>query len=99
VVRPWESIIIGMIGGTIAVLCSRLLDRVGVDDPVGAVSVHGAGGIWVSERVMVGVEEWRGGGVEGWGGWRDGGVEGWRGGGEEGRRGGGVVFGGPPGGG
>jgi len=46
VVRPWESIVIGFIGGALAVGSTRLLDRLKIDDPVGAVSVHGISGIW-----------------------------------------------------
>jgi len=46
VVRPWESIVIGFIGGLVAVGGTRLLDRLHIDDPVGAVSVHGLAGIW-----------------------------------------------------
>ncbi len=40
------SIAIGVVGGIIVVLGVRLLDKVGVDDPVGAVPVHGMNGIW-----------------------------------------------------
>ena len=40
------SIVIGCIGGVIVVLGVGLLDRIGVDDPVGAVPVHGMNGIW-----------------------------------------------------
>ena len=47
VVRPWESIVIGFIGGLIAVGGTRLIDRIRVDDPLGASSVHGMAGSWV----------------------------------------------------
>lgn len=50
VVRPWEAIVIGAIGGVIAMFGTRMFDRLHVDDPVGAVSVHGLCGIWVSEK-------------------------------------------------
>ena len=36
----------GAIGGVIVVLSVRLLDKVQIDDPVGAISVHGVVGIW-----------------------------------------------------
>ena len=39
---------IGFISGALAVGSCRLLDRFKVDDPVGAVSVHGVCGVWVS---------------------------------------------------
>jgi Amt family ammonium transporter len=45
------AIIIGAVGGVIVVLGVRLLDRIGVDDPVGAVPVHGMNGIWGSLAV------------------------------------------------
>lgn len=41
-----ESIIIGAIGGVIMILATMLLERLKIDDPVGAWPVHGATGIW-----------------------------------------------------
>ena len=40
------AIAIGAVGGVVVVLGVALLDRVGVDDPVGAVPVHGMNGVW-----------------------------------------------------
>jgi Amt family ammonium transporter len=40
------SIAIGMIGGAVVVFGVVMLDRMHVDDPVGAVAVHGFNGIW-----------------------------------------------------
>jgi len=45
-VDPWAAIAIGAIGGVIVVFGVALLDKIRVDDPVGAVSVHGMNGIW-----------------------------------------------------
>jgi Amt family ammonium transporter len=45
-VSPVASIAIGLVGGIIVVLGVALLDKLGVDDPVGAVPVHGMNGIW-----------------------------------------------------
>lgn len=45
-VDPLCSVIIGLIAGLIAVLGVLWIDRIGIDDPVGAVSVHGMAGIW-----------------------------------------------------
>jgi ammonium transporter, Amt family len=45
-VEPWAAIVIGIVGGVIVVLGTLLLDRIRVDDPVGAVQVHGMNGIW-----------------------------------------------------
>lgn len=38
--------LIGAVGGAIVVYSVLLLDRVRLDDPVGAISVHGTAGIW-----------------------------------------------------
>ena len=45
-VAPWAAIVIGLIGGAVVVLGALLLDRLRIDDPVGAVPVHGMNGIW-----------------------------------------------------
>ena len=45
-VSPAASIVIGAISGIIVVLGVELLDHMHVDDPVGAVPVHGMNGIW-----------------------------------------------------
>ncbi|MEP0713270.1 ammonium transporter [Algoriphagus sp.] len=41
-----SSIIIGLIGGGLIVLAVVFFDKVKIDDPVGAISVHLVGGIW-----------------------------------------------------
>lgn len=43
---PWEAAVIGFIGGGLVVFGVVLLDRLKIDDPVGAVSVHLICGIW-----------------------------------------------------
>jgi len=45
-VLPYEALIIGFIGGIIVVMGTLFLDKVHVDDPVGAVPVHMMNGIW-----------------------------------------------------
>jgi len=46
-VNPVDSCIIGLIGGVLVCLSVEFVDRVlKVDDPVGAISVHGANGLW-----------------------------------------------------
>jgi len=45
-VEGWASVVIGIIGGIIVVVGVLFFDRIRVDDPVGAVSVHGLNGIW-----------------------------------------------------
>ncbi len=45
-VSPVAAMIIGLAGGIIVVYGIQLLERIHVDDPVGAVPVHGMNGIW-----------------------------------------------------
>jgi len=46
-VNPVSSVIIGLIAGVLVCLSVEFVERVmKVDDPVGAISVHGANGIW-----------------------------------------------------
>ncbi|MBU1639242.1 MAG: ammonium transporter [Proteobacteria bacterium] len=45
-VSPSSSLVIGLISGVLVVLSVMLIDRVHIDDPVGAVSVHGVCGAW-----------------------------------------------------
>jgi Amt family ammonium transporter len=43
---PMSAIIIGLVAGVIVVLSVVALDKLRLDDPVGAISVHGVCGIW-----------------------------------------------------
>ena len=45
-VTPTSAIIIGAIAGVIVVLSVLFFDRIRIDDPVGAISVHGVCGAW-----------------------------------------------------
>ena len=46
-VSPLSAIIIGFVGGVLVVLAVMFIDHVlKIDDPVGAVSVHGVCGVW-----------------------------------------------------
>jgi Amt family ammonium transporter len=46
-VNPVSSVIIGLIGGVLVCVSVEFVDRkLKVDDPVGAISVHGANGLW-----------------------------------------------------
>ncbi len=40
------SMLVGAIGGVLVVLSISALDKLRIDDPVGAISVHGAAGVW-----------------------------------------------------
>ena len=41
-----EALIIGVVAGILVVLGVRMLDRLRIDDPVGAWPVHGLCGVW-----------------------------------------------------
>jgi len=45
-VTPGSSIVIGAVAGVLVVLAVMFFDRIHIDDPVGAVSVHGVCGAW-----------------------------------------------------
>jgi Amt family ammonium transporter len=45
-VSPLSSVVIGAIAGVVVVLSVLFFDRIKVDDPVGAISVHGVCGAW-----------------------------------------------------
>ena len=45
-VESWAAVLIGIIAGAIVVASVASIDRLRVDDPVGAVSVHAVCGIW-----------------------------------------------------
>ena len=45
-VGPWSAVAMGAIGGVIVVFAILFFDKIKIDDPVGAISVHGVIGIW-----------------------------------------------------
>jgi Amt family ammonium transporter len=45
-VTPFSSVIIGAVAGVIVVVSVLFIDRMRIDDPVGAISVHGVNGAW-----------------------------------------------------
>jgi len=45
-VSPMASIIIGLVGGIVVVYSVLFFDKIKIDDPVGALSVHLVNGIW-----------------------------------------------------
>ncbi len=53
VVDPWAAAVIGAVAGVVVVLGVELLDQLHVDDPVGAVPVHGMCGIWGTVAVGI----------------------------------------------
>ncbi|KAK7481362.1 hypothetical protein BaRGS_00027442 [Batillaria attramentaria] len=46
VVRPYEAVIIGSVGAVCTLSWCTLMNKLKVDDPVSAVAVHGAAGMW-----------------------------------------------------
>jgi Amt family ammonium transporter len=45
-VAPWAAIVIGLVAGSLAVGGVLLVERLRIDDPIGAVAVHGMAGVW-----------------------------------------------------
>src|ERR1041384_5562553 len=45
-VDPWAAAVIGGVAGVIVPWAAGFIERRGIDDPVGAVAVHGVGGGW-----------------------------------------------------
>ena len=45
-VAPWAAVIIGLIGGVMVVFSMQLFEKLKIDDPIAALSVHGTVGIW-----------------------------------------------------
>jgi ammonium transporter, Amt family len=45
-VAPWAAVAIGAGSGLIAVFGVVFVERIGIDDPIGAVAVHGMSGVW-----------------------------------------------------
>lgn len=52
-ISPTWSVVVGLIAGAIVVFSVILLDRIKIDDPVGAISVHGTCGIWGTLAVAI----------------------------------------------
>ncbi len=61
-VKVGAAVIIGLIAGALVVFSILLLDRIRIDDPVGAISVHGICGIWGT--LAVGIPFFNGGNEE-----------------------------------
>jgi Amt family ammonium transporter len=45
-VDPWAAAVIGLVAGWLVVVGVFFWEKMGVDDPVGAISVHGMNGLW-----------------------------------------------------
>ena len=45
-VAPWASVVIGLVAGVLVYFSMKLFDKLRIDDPIFALSVHGAAGVW-----------------------------------------------------
>ncbi len=45
-VSPWAAIVIGAVAGAIVVVGVLGVERIGIDDPIGAIAAHGMAGVW-----------------------------------------------------
>jgi Amt family ammonium transporter len=45
-VAPWAAIVIGLVAGAVVVGGVLAVERIGIDDPVGALAAHGMAGVW-----------------------------------------------------
>jgi ammonium transporter, Amt family len=45
-VAPWAAIVIGLGAGAIVVGGTLFVERLGIDDPIGAIAAHGMSGVW-----------------------------------------------------
>lgn len=46
VISPFAAVVVGAIAGVLVVMAITFIDKLRIDDPVGAISVHGVCGIW-----------------------------------------------------
>jgi Amt family ammonium transporter len=45
-VAPWAALVIGFGAGVVVVYGVLLVERLGIDDPIGALAAHGMAGVW-----------------------------------------------------
>jgi Amt family ammonium transporter len=45
-IHPWAAAVVGLVSGVLVVISVNFFDKIKIDDPVGAISVHGANGAW-----------------------------------------------------
>ncbi|MFB9327186.1 ammonium transporter [Paenibacillus aurantiacus] len=45
-VDPWAAVVIGLVAGVLVVFSVKFFEKIKVDDPIYALSVHGVAGIW-----------------------------------------------------
>ncbi len=52
-VETWAAVVIGAVGGFLVVFAVGFFDRMKIDDPVGAISVHGVCGTWGTLSIAI----------------------------------------------
>jgi len=52
-IPPFQALFVGMIAGVIVLFSVLFFDKIKIDDPVGAISVHGICGIWGTLAVAI----------------------------------------------
>jgi Amt family ammonium transporter len=45
-VDPWAAVVIGLVAGVLVFYSMKFFEKIKVDDPIAALSVHGAAGVW-----------------------------------------------------
>jgi len=45
-VDPWAAVVIGLVAGVLVFYSAKFFEKIKVDDPIYAMSVHGAAGVW-----------------------------------------------------
>lgn len=45
-VEPWAAVVIGFVAGIIVFYSIRFFEKLNIDDPIAALSVHGTAGVW-----------------------------------------------------
>ncbi|TFE30768.1 ammonium transporter [Cohnella luojiensis] len=45
-VDPWAAVVIGLVAGVLVFFSVKFFEKIKVDDPIYALSVHGAAGVW-----------------------------------------------------
>ncbi|MBK8038528.1 MAG: ammonium transporter [Verrucomicrobiaceae bacterium] len=53
VIPVWPAVLVGLIAGVLVVFSVLFFDKIKLDDPVGAISVHGICGVWGTAAVGI----------------------------------------------
>lgn len=53
VIPVWPAVLVGLIAGVLVVFSVLFFDKIKLDDPVGAISVHGVCGVWGTAAVGI----------------------------------------------